>query len=220
MMSDTMHLICLKDTGHVLAALAATTAGDPPALARVIGEQLHLASVRSTENATDGLAAATTYVPASLLELKSVPLDARVIANPLHHAIDGGRVVRLPPLAAPPAPTLTQSTITLDGGTPDTKGLAVVDRAGDPGVTSCGSRRGSSSIRTRTGSPTRWLCRWRRCRTTRRQASKAPATTTSSWPSEECGLTGPCMYFHERHRHRPVRPAHPAPGRHGTALAR
>lgn len=132
-MSDTMHLICLKETGHVLAALAATTAGDPPALAGVVGAQLHLASVRSTENATDGLPAATTYVPASLLELKSAPLDARVIANPLHHAVDGGRVVRLPPLAVPPAPILTQSTITLDGGTPDTKGLAVVDRADDPG---------------------------------------------------------------------------------------
>ncbi len=95
-MSDTMHLICLKDTGHVLAALAATTAGDAPALADVVGEQLHLANIRSTENSTDGLTAATTHVPASLLELKSVALDARVITNPLHHAVDGGRLVRLP----------------------------------------------------------------------------------------------------------------------------
>ncbi|HFA59724.1 MAG TPA: hypothetical protein ENJ83_03435 [Rhodospirillales bacterium] len=132
-MIDTMHLVCLQETGHVLAALAAETSGDPPALEAVVGDQLHLASARSTEDGTAGLAAATTLVPVSLLELKSAPFDRRVLANPLHHAMDGGRVVQLPPLLTPAAPSLNDElTLTLNGGTLDTRGFSVVARAGDP----------------------------------------------------------------------------------------
>lgn len=133
-MTATMHLVCLVETGHVLAALAATTEGAAPDLATLVGDDLPLASLRSTTNGTAGLGPVRTYLPHSVLELKSVPLDAGVIANPLHHAVDGDRVVRLPdiPILAQPPNRLDNARLLVDGGPVDTMAFTAVGDRDDP----------------------------------------------------------------------------------------
>jgi hypothetical protein len=133
-MTATMHVICLKETGHVLAALAATTEGAAPDLAALVGDDLPLASLRSTTNGTAGLEPVRTYLPQSVLELKSVPLDEGVVANPFHYAIDGDRVVRLPAIAIPgqPANRLDNARLLVDGGLVDTVAFTAVGDRIDP----------------------------------------------------------------------------------------
>jgi hypothetical protein len=133
-MTATMHVVCLKETGHVLAALAATTEGAAPDLAALVGEDLPLASLRSTTNGTAALVPVRTYLPQSVLELKSVPLDEGVIANPLHHAIDGDRVVLLPDIVIPgqPANRLNNARLLVDGGLVDTVAFTAAGDRNDP----------------------------------------------------------------------------------------
>ncbi|MEW8029098.1 MAG: hypothetical protein AB2809_18020 [Candidatus Thiodiazotropha sp.] len=132
-MSENMHVICLQETGHILGALSAATSNAPPDLEAIVGSQLSISNVRSSEIPTDKLLPARTHIPASLLELKSVPLDPAVISNPTNHAVDGGRVVKLPPLTAVPiTPTLEYQAITLENGTIDALAFTVVARTGDP----------------------------------------------------------------------------------------
>jgi hypothetical protein len=130
-MSATMHVVCLKDTGHTLAAVAAATAGAAPTLEATVGTDLPIANRRDAGAATATDVPMRTRVPASLLELKSVPLDEAVIANPMHHAVDGGQIVRLPD-TVPTAPTLTGTAITLADGVIGTISLAVLAAHGDP----------------------------------------------------------------------------------------
>jgi hypothetical protein len=129
-MSDTMHLVVLESTGHVLAALSQTVAGGEPELSALVGSELPVANVRDRAQPAH---ATLSLLPLEVLALKTVAFDAAVVANPLRYAVDGGRVVELPPwAAAPPAPNLDDQTIALKGGAADTAGLAVVARQGAP----------------------------------------------------------------------------------------
>jgi hypothetical protein len=133
-MTATMHVVCLKATGHVLAAMAATTVGAAPDLAALVGTDLPLAALRGGNNAAADVPPTRTFVPQSELELKSVPYDAAVIAQPLHHAVDGGRVVILPDLAAPAqnADALDNTRLVVTNGAVDTAAFTVVSGRGDP----------------------------------------------------------------------------------------
>lgn len=133
-MNATMQVICLKETGHVLAAVAAATAGAAPALAALAGEDLPLAALRSTLDGTAGLPAVRSYVPQAVLELKTVPFDPAVIARPMHHAVDGARVVALPALAPPaqPANRLDNARLLVDGGLADSVAFTIVAARDDP----------------------------------------------------------------------------------------
>jgi hypothetical protein len=136
-MTATMHVVCLKETGHVLVALAATTQGAAPDLATLVGADLPLGSLRSTLDGSASLAPARTYLPQSVLELKSVPLDEAVIANPLHHSIDGDRVVRLPaiPIPGQVADRLDNTRLLVNGALVDTAAFtAVGDRDAPAGI--------------------------------------------------------------------------------------
>lgn len=133
-MSATMQVICLKETGHVLAALSTGTAGAAPALAALAGEDLPLAALRSTLDGTAGMPAVRSYVPQAALELKSVTLDPAVLARPMHHAVDGGRVVELPALAPPaqPANRLDNARLLVEGGLADAVAFSIVAARDDP----------------------------------------------------------------------------------------
>jgi len=130
-MSQSMHIVTLKETGHILAAFAETTSSGEPDLKAVVGRDLPIWKPRQEG---DVETAVVSLVPVEVLELKSVPLDSAVIANPQKHAVDGGRVVELPPWGAPPGHALNETKVTLEDGTSNTKGLAIVAREGAPDV--------------------------------------------------------------------------------------
>ena len=130
-MPATMHIVTIKDTGHIVAAVSqVTTAGDPD-LTALVGNDLPLWQPRKSG---DAHSATQSLLPAEILEVKTVPLDAAVIAAPLWHVVDGGRVVALPEVAANEIGiSLSATEVTLEKGTAGTIGLCVV--AADSGPT-------------------------------------------------------------------------------------
>jgi hypothetical protein len=132
-MSGSMHIVTIAETGHIVAAVAQTsTSGDPDAMA-LVGRDLPIWQPRDRASADT---ATQSLLPVEILEVKSVPSDAAVIAHPLGYVVDGGRVVPLPAAALVSAAdiTLAADTITLKKGAPKTAGLAVVtDNAGTAG---------------------------------------------------------------------------------------
>lgn len=132
-MSETMHLVCLKDTGHILAGLAQITSGASPEISGMVGGDFPIANQRGTDPANVTHVATRTLIPADLLELKSVPFDPAVLGNPLGHAVDGGRVVKLPLTTPPPLNlTLEDDKVELDNGEVDLQVLTIVARRDDP----------------------------------------------------------------------------------------
>lgn len=125
-MNQKMHLVCLKDTGHVLAGVAATTAEDPK-LEALVGDALPVANTRVTVGK-----ARSSLIPVDLLELKSVPFDAAVIGDPLSHVVDGGRVERLPPVQSVIVTEFDENVVTLKDGLLDRKVVVVLSEAEDP----------------------------------------------------------------------------------------
>ena len=113
-MSDSMTLIALAGTGHVLGALTQTAPGDDPEPADLVGESLPVK--RATNLGVDY----TLYVPSAMLEVKSAPYDPAVVANPQAYAINGGGPIKLvmpqPPDPAPPNPlVLEEQVLTVSG---------------------------------------------------------------------------------------------------------
>lgn len=126
-MSETMHLICLKDTGHILAAVTATTGGDPD-LEALVGDALPVANTREDVDERR-----SSLIPVDVLELKSVPLDNKVIGAPLMHVVDGGRVEKLPPpVATDPTTELSGKSVDIKNGQLGRKVLAIVSEIDDP----------------------------------------------------------------------------------------
>ena len=133
MTNATMQVICLKDTGHVLAALTTTATNEAAAIADIVGSELMVTSARNVNAGNLGLRPMRSPVPTSLLEVKTAPFATAAIANPLAYAINGGAVVKLPNGPAPGgAPALDTNSIILTGGIADTVGFCVVSNAQDP----------------------------------------------------------------------------------------
>jgi hypothetical protein len=128
-MTRQMHLVALKETGHILAAVAQTlAAGDPPVPA-LVGKDLPV----MRPALTGATLPVSTLVPAELLEVKTVAYDSAVLASPLSHAVDGGRVARIP-TGAPTGATLQAATTTFPSTTPDVPIVVVLASAADPTV--------------------------------------------------------------------------------------
>lgn len=126
-MTRQMHLLVVKETGHILAAVAQNVAtGDPPVEA-IAGSDLPV-RIRPATGAT---AATMTLVPSEILEVKAVAFDQAVIADPQIHVVDGGRVAQIPPMGAL-APTLNSATITVPHPGPDLPIVVVLASAADP----------------------------------------------------------------------------------------
>ena len=126
-MTQQMHLVVIKETGHILAAAAQTvSAGDPTAQA-LVGSDLEV-MMPALSGATS---ATSTLVPADLLEVKTVAYDSAVLANPQAHVVDGGRVARIPTSAALTTLNLKAATIELSKPIPDVAVTVILASAVD-----------------------------------------------------------------------------------------
>lgn len=131
-MSDTMNLLVIAYTGHVVAGLTRVAGGPDLEADAMAGRAL---PVRNIRRETSGLAAFTAWIPSGVLEVKSAPLDARVLASPQDYVIDGGVAIRI--AADAPANTVTNLTadrLDLNGAAiaPGEKVLALVGASDDP----------------------------------------------------------------------------------------
>ncbi|HYD38815.1 MAG TPA: hypothetical protein VEA60_14445, partial [Allosphingosinicella sp.] len=98
-MTLQMHVLTLKETGHILAAVARANSGPDPDVQALVGSDLPVVVPR---NKGDLGAAVAVPVPAELLEVKALVHDPAVLAHPLAHIVDGGRVTVVPAPGAPP----------------------------------------------------------------------------------------------------------------------
>jgi hypothetical protein len=126
MMAATMNLLVIAHTGHVVAGLTRVAGGPDLEPAAVAGTALPVRSIRDQTSSDMPFAA---WLPSSVLEVKSAPLDPRVLASPQDYVIDGGVAIRI--AAAAPAATvsgLTTGQVVIDqaSGQAKQKVLAVV----------------------------------------------------------------------------------------------
>ena len=126
-MTRQMHLLVIKETGHIIAAAAQNVSAGDPTVNALAGTDFPV-KVRPVTGAT---AAAQTLAAADLLEVKAVAFDQAVIAHPQVHVVDGGRVARIPPLPAL-APILKAATIEFSGGTANIPIVVILAAAADP----------------------------------------------------------------------------------------
>ena len=126
-MAQSMHLIVLKDTGHVLGVLSGIAFAADPKLEEICGESFPVSGVR-TRAATGDPGA--VMVPRELLELKTVPLDPAVIAGCREYLIAGTHLTRIAPPGTLPAISLDADKVNLPGLAEKT--MVVVSGASDP----------------------------------------------------------------------------------------
>ena len=125
-MTDTMFLLVIKQTGHVLAAYSELPDGANPELEDVCGADFMVGSVR--DEATQGLPLAVP-VARDQLELRSAALDAAVMANPRGFVADGSTTTPIVSPAPNPAPVLTAATIS--SGSFIDKSIVALNLSGD-----------------------------------------------------------------------------------------
>jgi len=131
-MTLQMHVLTLKETGHILAAVARANSGPDPDVAALIGTDLPVVVPR---HQGDPGAAVAVPVPAELLEVKTLVYDPAVLAHPQAHIVDGGRVTRIPaPAGAPPPSPLFAGKVTVRGAVADIPVVVVVIGKDDPNV--------------------------------------------------------------------------------------
>lgn len=127
-MTRQMHLILIKETGHVLGAVAQAASAGDPAVEALVGKDLAVMMPQDT----GGTLAFATLVPAELLEVKSATYDPAVVANPQSFVMDGGRIVSIPTSAALLNPAnLTDATIELQKVIPDVPIVVVLASKAD-----------------------------------------------------------------------------------------
>jgi hypothetical protein len=131
-MTLQMHVLTLKETGHVLAAVARANSGPDPDVAALVGTDLPVIVPR--KNGDPGPAVAVP-VPAELLEVKTLVYDPAVLAHPQAHVVDGGRVTQVPAPAMPPtASLLFTGKVTVKGAVTDVPVVVVIVGKDDPNV--------------------------------------------------------------------------------------
>lgn len=133
-MSESMLLLTLKKTGHVLAGVTRRNGGADLDVGALVGEALPVTNRRSDGDSGPEL---TARLPASVLEIKSAQLDSRVLAAPHDYVIDGGSAL----IIASDAGTSLVSgldgdklTLGTGGILPETEVLAVVAAIADPAM--------------------------------------------------------------------------------------
>ncbi len=130
-MTETMNLLVIELTGHIVAATAPTVPAGEPKAADLAGTDFPISAVRDEQSA---LPAISTLLPSELLTVKAVAFDAQVIADPQAYVVDGGRVVRLPVGSAPVAADydLSADKILVKNGPLDATVLAILAAEGSP----------------------------------------------------------------------------------------
>jgi hypothetical protein len=128
-MTLQMHLVVLKETGHILAGVAQALAAGVPSVEALAGRDLPLMMRDPLSTTTT----ASTLVPAELLEVKTVAYDPKVLASPLAHVVDGGRVAEIPPNVPLTAVDLHPATIEI-GGVLDVPVIVMLATDADPTV--------------------------------------------------------------------------------------
>jgi hypothetical protein len=131
-MTLQMHVLTLKETGHVLGAVARAASGPDPDVAALVGTDLPVAVPR---NQGDPGPAVAIPVPADLIEVKALVYDPAVLAHPLAHILDGGRVttVPLPGAPRPPSP-LTPAKVTVKAAVAEVPVVVVIVGKDDPAI--------------------------------------------------------------------------------------
>ena len=131
-MTQTMTVIYVEHTGHVVAAATQTAAvgeaSPEEALAQAVGDSFPLRNLQVTGGAPEHL---VLSLPAAALAAKSIAVDPAVLARPQGHVVDGNLIAAIP-ASAVILPTIDQSSITIStpagaAAPADMKVLAVVD---------------------------------------------------------------------------------------------
>jgi hypothetical protein len=131
-MTLQMHVLTIKDTGHILAAVARTNSGGDPDVLALAGRDLPVVIPRAQG---DTAAATLIPVPADLLEVKALVYDPVVVAHPLVHVVDGGRITALPPPALTPTPSeIEGGKIKVNTAVGDVPVVVVVVGKDDPSI--------------------------------------------------------------------------------------
>ncbi len=127
-MADSMFLLVIKQTGHVLAAFTELPDGSEPKLDDVCGADFMAGSVRDA--ATPGAPLAVP-VAREQLELRSAPLALDVLANPRGFVADGSTTT---PIVAP-APNIVLTLVAGTIGAADftDKSFVALNLSGAPG---------------------------------------------------------------------------------------
>jgi hypothetical protein len=105
-----MAVLRLKETKHILAAAMQPPAGGaPPAPETLAGAAFPLRLRMAQQDGPPAL----VLLPSSMLEAKLLPVDARVLAQPLFYAVNGGGVGELPTVPVPTGLTLSALSVTV-----------------------------------------------------------------------------------------------------------
>lgn len=117
-MTQSMSVVFIKDTGHVVGASTQLAEAGEPDLELAVGDAFPLHNLRAE---TSNISALELPLPRAVLDIKSVPYDPAVLAQPQSHVVDGGFVVEIPPSAVPDEPALKPDKITpeIDPAAPD-----------------------------------------------------------------------------------------------------
>ncbi|MFZ5743999.1 MAG: hypothetical protein ACOY7T_05910 [Pseudomonadota bacterium] len=126
-MAQSMHLIVLKETGHVLGALSGAAFAADPTLEDLCGEAFPVSGVRRAASPGNP---GVVLVPREQLALKSVTLDPAVLAACRDYIIDGTHLTRIVPPGGVPAVSLDQDKVNLAGL--GEKTLVAIGGADDP----------------------------------------------------------------------------------------
>ena len=132
-MSESMTVVYIEKTGHVVAALTRDVDTGAPELEAVVGAELPIRNRRESGDGDLGVVA-----PSAILAVKSVALDDAVLADPQAFVVDGGLLARLPDVTlVDPVTELSTAacTIEYDGGTNPPQDIEVLTivRGPDPG---------------------------------------------------------------------------------------
>jgi hypothetical protein len=131
MMIAQMHVLAIKDTGHILAAVTSANSGGDPDAPALAGKDLLVTLPRSQGDPEFSM---SIPVPADLLEVKALLYDPVVVAHPLAHVVDGGRIAALPPAGASTASTLELGKIKVNTAFADVPVAVVIVGEDDPNI--------------------------------------------------------------------------------------
>ncbi len=133
-MSDSMTVIYIEKTGHVVAATTRAVDTGEPELEALVGAELPLRPRR--EAGDDELA---VVAPAAILKAKSVALDLAVLSHPLGFVVNGGLLAALPESEVVEASQVSLETVacsvdynTAGGKPPEEIEVLTIVRGPDP----------------------------------------------------------------------------------------
>jgi hypothetical protein len=116
-MSANMSVVFISHTGHVVGAVRQAVTAGKVEIAALVGSELPLRNLISSA-APDNL---PVRAPAKILDVKTVPLDEAVLANPQAYVVNGDHVAELPATPTLSSVTLdaSRTTVTLPAAPPE-----------------------------------------------------------------------------------------------------